>query len=137
MEAVVLDSSILAASFVEGDALHQQGQPYLIGLEAGDYIFHLPMLVVVEVVATISRQVQQGRLALLARARKSLSDWERDGRIVLYPLDRNRMDGAARVAQQYRLRGADSVMAALAEELALPLKTFDGDILQKFQQASL
>ena len=47
------------------------------------------------------------------------------------------MDRSARVAQQHRLRGADSVIAALAEELTVSLRTFDGDILQKFQQASV
>ncbi len=137
MEQVVIDTNVLVASFLPGDAWNQRAQPYINGLQNGDFIFHMPMLVVVEVIATITRPAPRGWQALLARARKSLSDWERDGRIVLSPLDRSRMDGSARIAQQHRLRGADLVIAALAEELAMPLKTFDNDILQKFQQASV
>ena len=137
MEQVVVDTNILVASFLEADTLNQQAQPYLLGLEAGDYTFHLPMLVVVEVVAVIGRRVEQGRQALLARARKSLADWERDGKIALYPLDRDRMEHAATVAQQSRLYGADAVIAALAQELTVSLRTYDNDILQKFAQASV
>ncbi|HLF05355.1 MAG TPA: type II toxin-antitoxin system VapC family toxin [Dehalococcoidia bacterium] len=137
MEQVVVDTNVLVASFLQGDTHHQQAQPYLIGLEAGDYTFHLPMLVVVEVVAAIRRPAPIGWLALLVRARKSITDWEQSGKVVLYPLDRDRMDRSTAIAQQHRLRGGDSVMAALSDELGMPLKTFDQDILQKFQQASV
>jgi predicted nucleic acid-binding protein len=137
MEQVVIDTNVLVASFLQGDAWHQRAQPYINGLESGDYIFHLPMLVEVEVVAAISRPAPRGWQALLARARKSMTDWEQSGKIVLYSLDRNRMDRSAHIAQQYKLTGADSVVAALADELNIPLRTFDNDILQKFQQASV
>ena len=137
MEQVVVDSSVLVGSLLHDDALHQRSQPYINGLESGDYIFHLPMLVVVEVVAAISRRAPVGWHALLVGARTSFRDWETDGKIVLYPLDQDRMNRATGTAQRYRLRGSDAVLAVLAEELGTPLKTFDGDILQKFQQASV
>lgn len=135
-ERIVVDTCYIAASFLEQDSHHQQGQEYTDALERGDYIFDLPMLVVVEVMATISRRALLRRMALLLTWRQNVIDWERDGRIVLYPLDRDRMERAARVAQHSRLRGGDSVIAALAEELSVSLRTFDNDILQKFQQAS-
>ncbi|HZA23057.1 MAG TPA: hypothetical protein VFA32_10715 [Dehalococcoidia bacterium] len=47
------------------------------------------------------------------------------------------MENAVTTAEQNRLRGADSVIAALAEELDLPVKTFDKDILARFLKASL
>jgi predicted nucleic acid-binding protein len=137
MERIVVDSNIIAASFLERDTFHQQGQDYINALERGDYIFDLPMLVVVEVMSAISRQALRRRMTLLLTWSQNMIDWERDGRIVLYPLDRSRMERAATIAQRNRLRGADSVIAALADELAMSLRTFDNDILQKFQQASV
>ncbi|MBM3942552.1 MAG: type II toxin-antitoxin system VapC family toxin [SAR202 cluster bacterium] len=137
MEHVVVDSSILVSSLLQEDVLHQQARPYINGLENGDYVFHLPMLAVVEMVAAISRRAPAGWQALLVGTKMSLRDWEKEGKIELYPLDRDRMSNSSHVAQQHGLRGADSVMVALAQELNVPLKTFDKEILQKFPQASI
>ena len=137
MERIVVDSNIIVSSFLVQEDFHQRAQIYINGLERGDYIFHLPMLVVVEVMAAISRQAQRDRLPLLARARKSVADWERDGKIVLYELDRDRMDSAVSAAEQYRLRGSDVVVAALAEELDMSLKTFDREILARFSRSAV
>lgn len=138
MEHLVVDSSVLVASFLPNDTWNERSQAYINGLENGGFTFHLPMLIMVEIMSAISRQNQSNRQALLARARTSLSDWERDGKIILYEFDRNRMDRAINIAQNHRFkRGADSVFAALAEELTIPLKTFDMEILARFQQASV
>jgi predicted nucleic acid-binding protein len=138
MEPIVVDSNVLIASFLEQDRFHQRSQQYIDGLEGGDYTFHLPMLVMVEVIAAIRRQTQGNRRqALLLRAKKSLYDWERDDKIILYTLDRPRMEKSLSVAEQYALEGADSIIAALAEELDLPLKTFDTGIWDRFMRASI
>ena len=136
MESIVVDSSILVASFLENEEKHQQAAEYISGLQRGDYIFHLPMLVIAEVFAAISRQSTANRLALLARAGQSLRAWEQSEKISLYPLDRGRLELSGTITQRDRLRGADSVVAALAEELGMPLKTFDREILTRFSQAS-
>ena len=136
MEDIVVDSNILIASFLDFDSLRQQSQPYITGLENESYIFHLPMLVVVEIISALSRRPTSNRLALLARTNQSLRAWEESGRISLYPLDRERLELAVTVAQRDRLRGADSVIAALAEELRMPLKTFDKELLDRFPTAS-
>ena len=136
MEPVVLDSSVLVASFLPDDHFHQQALQHIVGLESGNSVFHLPMLVWVEVIASVNRQAQRNRMALLSRAEQSLKDWDSSGKIVLYPLDRDRMNKAASVAERYRLRGADSIVVALAEELDMPLKAFDEEILERFERAS-
>ena len=136
MEHFVIDTNILVASFNESDYLQPQSQPYIDGLENGSYIFHLPMLVIAELIGTMSRIPTANRLALLARTSQSLRQWEQSGKISLYPLDRDRLELSVRVAQRDRLKGVDSVVAALAEELGLPLKTFDEEILNRFSQAS-
>ena len=137
MEPIVVDSSVIVASFLEADEFHRQGQEYVEMLAQGDFIFHLPMLVAVEVMSAISRRATKNRLALLARWKQITVDWESSGKIFLYPLDSDRMNRAINIAQSHRLRGADSVIAALAEELGMPLKTFDNEILARFQPASV
>ncbi len=136
MADLIIDSNVLAGSFLSEDRFHDAGLNYVIGLEKGDDIFHVPMLVPVEVVAAIGRRSQKLGLALVARVMKSFDDWEADGRIVLYPLDRARMDAAMNVAVKYRFSGSDSVIVALAEELNMPLKTFDHEIQRRFIGAS-
>lgn len=137
MEHLVVDSSVLVASLLESEEFHLRGQQYISGLESADYTFHLPMLVAVEVAASIARRPQGNRQAILLAWQQNLDDWERDGNIVLYPLDRERMSYAMSISEQHRLRGADSVVAALAYELNMPLKTFDREILDRFQRASV
>ncbi len=136
MEHLVVDSNILIASFLESDSLHLDSQKYNAGLEDGSYNFHLPMLIIAEIISSMSRRAAANRLALLARTSQSLKQWEQSGKISLYPLDRNRLELSVRIAQRDRLRGADSVIAALAEELEMPLKTFDKEILERFPTAS-
>ena len=137
MEHIVVDSNVIVASFLEQEHSHRRGREYINTLESGDYLLHLPMLVVVEVMAAIGRRAQRNRPALLARAWKSINDWERDRKIVLYPLDKDRMDKAVNTAERHRLRGSDAVIAALAEELDAPLKTFDTELLARFLRASV
>ena len=137
MEHIVVDSNVIVASFLEQEDSHQRGQEYINELESGAYTFHLPTLVVVEVISAINRRALRIRQALLARARKSIGDWEGDGKMVLYALDRDRMDKAVNTAERHRLRGSDAVIAALAEELNIPLKTFDTEVLGRFLRASV
>ena len=47
------------------------------------------------------------------------------------------MDIAAGIAERHRLKGSDAVIAALAEELDVSLKTFDTEILARFLKASV
>lgn len=137
MESIVVDSNVLVAFLVESEEFHQRSRIIINGLGSGDYEFHLPMLVVVEIAAALNRQLQRNRTAILSGWQKTISDWEKSGKVVLYSLDRVRMDKAVNIARSNRLRGADSVIAALAEELGMPLKTFDREILARFQQASV
>ncbi len=99
-------------------------------------MFHLPMLVVVEVTSAISRRARNNRVTFLNVWQQNVVDWEQDGKLVLYSLDRGRMNSAGNVAVRHGLKGVDSVIAALAEELSLSLRTFDREIITRFPQAS-
>ena len=132
----MIDSNIFVSSFLVNEEKHQQALEYINGLESGDYTFHLPMLANVVVTSAIRRRATRNWVGLVSTWKQSVADWERDGLLIMYPLDRDRMDRAVTVAQRDRLRGADSVIAALAEELDMPLKTFDNEIIARFSQAS-
>ena len=137
MEHLVIDTSVIAASFLDSEEFHERARAHIDALENGDFTFHLPMLVAVEVMAVVSRRPQRNRQALMLTWRQNLTDWERDGKLALYPLDRNRMERALETAGHYKLRGSDSVIVSLAEELSMPLKTFDREILARYLQASV
>ena len=137
MVDVVVDSNVIVASFLEWEDFHQRGSNYIAGLENGDYTFHLPMVVVVEVMSAIGRRARRNRQALLRTWQQNVADWERDGRIILYPLDRDRMNHAADTAARLRLSGQDSVVASLSEELAMTLISFDREILARYLGSSV
>lgn len=135
-QPLVVDSSVIAASFLPEDAHHIAANAYIDGLERGDYVFHLPMLVVVEVSAAIRRQSRHWRRSYRIWQAK-LEQWEREGKVILYPLNRERMEGAALAALGRRLRGADSIISGLAEELNMPLRTFDRELRERGPGAAL
>ena len=124
------------ASFLENEQHHGQAQQYIDGLEQGDYIFHLPTLANVEVTSAIRRRAERNWMALVATWKQNVADWEQAGSLVLYPLDRNRMDHASDIALRYQLTGSDCVFAGLAEELGIPIRTFDQEILGRFPLAN-
>ncbi len=136
MEHLVCDSSVIVASLLESEEFHTRGREYIRGLDTAEYTFHLPMLVAVEVASAISRRSSGNRQAILAAWHQNLEDWERDGKMIFYTLDRQRMQNSVTIAERYLLRGSDSVIVALAEELNMPLKTFDQEIQRRFTGAS-
>ena len=136
MESLVVDSNIFVASFLVNEEKHQQALEYINGLERGDYTFHLPMLANVEVTSAIRRRATRNWVGLVSTWKLSVSDWERDGLLIMYPLDRVRMDKASDIALQYRLRGLDCLLSELALELDVPIKTFDKELLERFPTAS-
>ncbi len=136
MESLVVDSNIFVASFLVNEEKHQQALEYINGLERGDFTFHLPMLANVEVTSAIRRRATRNWVGLVSTWKLSVSDWERDGLLIMYPLDRVRMDKASDIAIQYRLRGLDCLFAELALELDVPIKTFDKELLERFPTAS-
>lgn len=136
MEPLVVDSNVIVASFLENEQHHGQAQQYIDGLEQGHYIFHLPTLANVEVTSAIRRRAERNWMALVATWKQNVADWEQADTLVLYPLDRNRMDHASDIALRYQLKGSDCVFARLAEELGMTVTTFDQEILDRFPLAN-
>ncbi|MCH8892115.1 MAG: type II toxin-antitoxin system VapC family toxin [Chloroflexi bacterium] len=136
MESIVVDSSIIVASFLANEKNHQHALEYINGLERGDYTFHLPMLASIEVTSAIRRRATRNWIALVSTWNKSVADWERDDMLIMYPLDRDRMNKASDIAARYGFRAQDCIFAELALELNVPFKTFDKELLERFPTAS-
>lgn len=84
----------------------------------------------------MSSRLQTNRFALMARARKSLTDWESGGMVSLYELNRPRMQSSTLMAEEYHQNGPDAVIAALAWEVDVSLNTLHKEILNRFSRAS-
>ncbi|MDO8750989.1 MAG: type II toxin-antitoxin system VapC family toxin [Dehalococcoidia bacterium] len=133
VEEVVVDASVLVASFLDYEDKHVEALEYIRLLEAGDYLFHLPRLALVETLAAVNRRAQRRSPIYVLRAKAYFEQWQAEGKIAFYDMEESRARRAVDVALRDRLRGADAVYAALAEELGLELKTFDQEQSQRFQ----
>ncbi len=132
---IVADTSLLTAYFWESDAFHQSAREFIADFDNGGYRLHLPMLVMVETISAIRRRYGQDWQTRVIEVYATIYEWERQGKVVFYPLNRERMEGALGLAEGIALRGADSIIAALSEELGIALKTYDNEILRRFQRA--
>ncbi|MBI4339917.1 MAG: type II toxin-antitoxin system VapC family toxin [Chloroflexi bacterium] len=133
VEQLVVDASVLVASFLDHQAHHAEALAYTRGLESGDYFFHLPRLALIETLAAVNRRAQRNQQVYVSNAKSSFEQWLADGRITFYDLEESRARRAVDIAIRDRLTGADAVYAALAEELGFPLKSYDTEHLQRFQ----
>ena len=135
MDDVVADSSPLVAYFLAYDAFHQPAREFIAELDSAGKRLHLPTIVMVETISAIRRRLGQDSLSALSSASATINAWEGQGKVIFCPLSRERMEVASRLAEELALRGADSVIAALSEELGIELKTYDNEILHRFQRS--
>ena len=132
----VVDSNVWIASFLPQDTWHQHVQQFLSEFQAGQHTCHLPSLVLIETCGAIARRTQGNPILEVSRARRSFTGWEQAGLIHWYQLDQSRVDRAVDTSAQLRLKGGDGIIVALAQELNLPLKTFDTEIRQRCPNAT-
>ena len=117
---MVVDASIMVAVFHQADQYHQQSRAWLRDhLRAGDTLI-APMLLLSEVSGAVTRR--SGDAALGRRSLLRLIGLQR---LRLVPPDARLGVLAAQIALELRLRGADVVYVALADQLQLPLMTWD------------
>ena len=91
------------------------------------YLKQLPLLTVIETIAALNRRTGQADLLPTLLAFHAFHKYTNLGRIIQYPLNEARRQGAISVALQYRLRGTDTVYAALSAALGFSLLTADTD----------
>jgi len=122
----VVDASVWVSRFLPDDVHHQTSRRWFEDvIVRGDPLVS-PALVLPEIAGALGRRTGDAELALRAVSLLQLLPSLR-----LVPIDGRLADAAARVASTARLRGADSVYVALAEELGLPLVTWDREQLER------
>jgi predicted nucleic acid-binding protein len=122
----VVDASVWVSRFVTHDAYHAASVRWLAETTSVDGLLAAPALLLPEVAGPIARITKNPRLA-----RRVVSRVLRVGGLRIVSIDRDLAEGAARLAADLRLRGADAVYVALARRLGLPLITLDAEQLAR------
>jgi predicted nucleic acid-binding protein len=89
----------------------------------GGTMLIMPVLALVEVVGAVVRRTGHEDLG-----RQVIEDMTRASDLRLIPVGMDLARAAATLAASYRLRGADAIYAALADNLGLPLVTLDREL---------
>jgi predicted nucleic acid-binding protein len=117
---LVVDGSVWVSRFLPAEETHQESREWLERhIRAGGQLVE-PLLLLVELSASISRHTGDAGLARETAERLTTL---RSVRFV--PLDRRLTALATRMAADMRLRAADAMYIAIAHQLGLPLLTWD------------
>lgn len=122
MSFVVVDASIWVARLVPQDEHHEHCQKWLAAQRAAGVTLVSPSLLLPEVAGAISRRT--GDPVLADRAVRSLQALPG---VRLIEMNQTVVQAAAQLAASCSMRGADSVYAAVAQQLSIPLATLDQD----------
>lgn len=117
----IIDASVCAAIFLEGDRFNKKAQRFLGKLVEQDETLRVPAIVFAEVAGAIRRRTGKPRLASGAVAKMlSLGLESRE-------VDESSARAAADVAARLGVRGAGAFYIALAKECGDTLYTFDDE----------
>lgn len=131
MKEVAVDSNVFIGAWLKQYPHYGEAIKFIEGLRVREYLFHISMLVPVEVCGAILRMTKSPARAYLAK--REIENWVEEGYIKLYPLDRERMLRAEEIALRDKLKGPDAVIAEVAEELEIEFLTFDKEISKRFK----
>ena len=123
---VVIDASVWASSLLHNDSNYQAARSWIGSHTSRGGYFVAPLLLVIEISATISRVTQDARSGRMAASQLYSFPLMR-----LVPMDRLLVDEAVDLAAQFYLRGADALYVAVAKQLSIPLVTFDAEQLTR------
>lgn len=127
---IVLDASVWASVVLENDANHQSSFAWARQQMKGGQSFAVPNIFLIEIGSAVAR-----RLGNIDYARRTVAKVRRDTAFRIMPLDDQLASLAVYRAIQLRLRAADAIYVALAEQLGVPLVTLDAE--QARRSASL
>ena len=129
---MVTDASFWVAIFVEGDAHHTEVSECLERALELQQPFHAPALALAEVGGAIARKTGDRQAAEMAVQYLVSQPW-----IAIHHGSETLSHGAARLAVECMLRGADAVYAALARQESALLITLDDEMLKRSAPAIL
>ncbi len=134
-EDIVVDTNVFIVSLIDETRLNTEERTqrlsaiaYIDGLENGQYVAHLPRIGLIEIIGVTRRKTGVGTASAI---RNKLEEWANLGLVKLYALEEARMNSAIELVMRHNLSRRRSLSApdaefiALAEELELPLITFE------------
>jgi predicted nucleic acid-binding protein len=119
---VVVDASVWAGGLMPLDVHYVASYSWLRARYAARDVLIVPMLVLAEVASAVARRTHDPTLGT-----RAVQELLRSPFIHLMPIDRRLGQSAAQLAARLQLRGADAVYVALAQQLSLPLVTWDNE----------
>ena len=128
MKDIIADSNVFIASLIERDPFHAKGVELINKMNDKEYLFHISVIVPIEVSCSIARKVggEEANEAI-----DIMENWTKESKIKVHILNRKRMKEAEKYGTLFKLKGMDAIIVQLAIELELPLATFDSEIRER------
>ncbi len=123
---ITIDASVFIAATLTAEPHHADSLAFLKEVRAAQSDLVCPSLVLPECAVVVARRTGNSVLALTLVA--EIEIWPRRQ---LTQLTISRARRAAEIAADHRLRGADSVYVATAEEFGAVLVTWDDEMLKR------
>ncbi len=117
---VVMDASVWVSRLVPQDEHHAASREWLEAFLAHEGRVVAPALLLPEIAGAVSRRTGKPQLA-----RAAVGQLQRLTALRLVRLDQRLAESAARLAGDLGLRGADAIYVATAQQLKIPLLTWD------------
>ncbi len=126
---VVIDASIWVSQLRPQDANHDAGRLWMERYIATGGLLVAPVFLMIEVAAAISRRT--GEPALARKAIEDLNILKTINAIQFVSLDSVLIQAAVNIATDLQLRAGDAVYVAVAQQLNLPLVSWDKEQLER------
>lgn len=123
---VVIDASVWVSMFIPQDVYQAPSRLWLENYTTGGGFLTAPAFLLVEVAAAIARRTQQVLLA--QQAVQYLTTF---GSLQLVTIDSLLIKDAIDAAINSRLRAGDAIYVALAQQLGIPLVSWDNEQLRR------
>ena len=123
---VVIDASVWVSMFIPQDVYQAPSRLWLENYTTGGSFLTAPAFLLVEVAAAIARRTQQVLLA--QQAVQYLTTF---GSLQLVTIDSLLIKDAIDAAINSRLRAGDAIYVALAQQLGIPLVSWDNEQLRR------
>jgi predicted nucleic acid-binding protein len=123
---VTIDASVFVSAFTPSEPAHQASKAFMMDIRQQAVPIIVPVLVLPEISAALARGQNKPDLGkAFVQELKGLPN------TTFVDLDSSLADLAVDVAAQYRLRGSDSVYAAVALRFGTELVTLDREQLER------
>lgn len=124
--AVVADASVWVSLFMTQDVNHSASRLWVETYDARGGQLIAPTYLLVEVAGAIARRAQQS-----VPARQAVQYLSAFSRLRLVSVDNVLIDDAIDAAINFRLRAGDATYMGLAQQLNIPLVTWDNEQLRR------